>query len=165
VLIIPSSWGSQQGVIYTPSSNFSDTVAGEKEDFCKGSLSCSTIYFVFVLLYFTFACTILSKIQKNSYYFKLLFMSSLVAITISPEEMIFTFKQKSEESFIEAWSRIYDCHGQTEPKMTLSLLLSSFYFGLALCYKYSLDAIAGGDFLYCDGDQAFNIIKKVDYNL
>jgi hypothetical protein len=26
-------------VIYTPSSNFSSTVAGEKEDFCKGSLS------------------------------------------------------------------------------------------------------------------------------
>jgi hypothetical protein len=59
VLIIPSSWGSQRGVIYTPSSNFSGAVAGEKEDFCKGSLSRSTIYFIFVLLYFTFACTIL----------------------------------------------------------------------------------------------------------
>jgi hypothetical protein len=80
---------------------------------------------------------------------------------MSPEEMIFTFKQKSEESFKEAWSRIYDCHGKTEPKMTLSLLLSSFYFGLALCYRYALDATAGGDFLHCDGDQAFNIIKKL----
>jgi hypothetical protein len=88
-------------------------------------------------------------------------MSSLVAVTMSPEEMIFTFKEKSEESFEEAWSRIYNCHGKTEPKMTLSLLLSSFYFGLALHYRYDLDATAGGDFLHCDGDQAFNIIKKL----
>jgi hypothetical protein len=56
--------------------------------------------------------------------------------------MIFTFKQKSEESFKEAWSRIYDWHGKTEPKMTLGLLLSSFYFGLALRYRYALDATA-----------------------
>jgi hypothetical protein len=45
--------------------HFSGAVAGEKEDFCKGSLSRSTIYFVFVLLYFIFACIVLSKIQKN----------------------------------------------------------------------------------------------------
>jgi hypothetical protein len=57
-------------------------------------------------------------------------MSSLVATTLSPEEMIFTFKQKSEESFKEARSRIYDWHGKTEPKMTLSLLLSCFYLDL-----------------------------------
>jgi hypothetical protein len=88
-------------------------------------------------------------------------MSSLVPVTMSPEEMIFTFKQKSEESFKEAWSRIYDSHSKTEPKMTLSLLLSSFYFGLALRYRYALDASAGGDFLHCDGDQAFNVIKKL----
>jgi hypothetical protein len=88
-------------------------------------------------------------------------MSSLVATTMSPEEMIFTFKQKSEESFKEAWSRIYDWHGKTEPKMTLSLLLSCFYFGLALRYRYALDTTAEGDFLHCDGDQAFNIIKKL----
>jgi hypothetical protein len=59
-------------------------------------------------------------------------MSSSVATTMSPEDMIFTFKQKDEESFKEAWSRIYDWHGKTEPKMTWSLLLSCFYFGLAL---------------------------------
>jgi hypothetical protein len=80
---------------------------------------------------------------------------------MSPKKMIFTFKQKSEESFKEAWYRIYDSHGKTEPKMTLSLLLSSFYFVLSLCYRYALDAAAGGDFLHCDGDQAFNVIKKL----
>jgi hypothetical protein len=52
-------------------------------------------------------------------------MSSSIATTMSPEDMIFTFKQKHEESFKEAWSRIYDWHGKTKPKMTLSLLLSS----------------------------------------
>jgi hypothetical protein len=51
-------------VIYTPSSNFSGTVAGEKEDFCKRSLSLPIFYFVIVLLYFIFACIFLSKIQK-----------------------------------------------------------------------------------------------------
>jgi hypothetical protein len=49
-------------VIYTPSSNFSGVVAGEKEDFCKGSLSLPIFYFVIVLLYFIFACIFLSKI-------------------------------------------------------------------------------------------------------
>jgi len=87
-------------------------------------------------------------------------MSSPIPITMSPEEMIFTFKQGSEESFKEAWSRIFDSYDKTEPKMTLSLLLSSFYFGLVLCYRYALDAVVGGDFLHCDGDQAFNAIKS-----
>jgi hypothetical protein len=140
--------------------NFSGAVAGEKDDFCKGSLSLPIFYFVIVLLYFIFCLHLFyQKYKKNSSYFKLLFMSSLVSFTMSPEEMIFTFKQKSEESFKEAWSRIYDCHGKTEPKMTLSLLFSSFYFGLALCYRYALNAVAGGDFLHCDGDQAFNVTK------
>jgi hypothetical protein len=115
----------------------------------------------FTLLLFCFILFLLAsfyqKQKKISCYFKLLFMSSLVAVTM--KEMIFTFKQKSEESFKEAWSRIYDCHGKTKPKMTLHLHLSSFYFGLALHYRYALDATAGGDFLHCDGDQAFNIIK------
>jgi hypothetical protein len=88
-------------------------------------------------------------------------MSSPVPITMSPKKMIFTFKQGSDESFKEAWSRISDSHNKTEPKITLGLLLSSFYFGLILCYRYDLDAIVGGDFLHCDGDQAFNAIKKL----
>jgi hypothetical protein len=45
--------------------------------------------------------------------------------------------------------------------MTLGLLLGSFYFSLVLCYRYALDAVAGGDFLHCDGDQAFNVITKL----
>jgi hypothetical protein len=38
--------------IYTPSSNLSGTIAGEKEDFCKGSLSLPIFSFVIVLLCF-----------------------------------------------------------------------------------------------------------------
>jgi hypothetical protein len=75
--------------------------------------------------------------------------------------MIFTFKQGSEESFKEAWGRINNYYDNTEPKMTLSLLLSSFYFGLVLRYRYALDTVVGGDFLNCDGDQAFNGVKKL----
>jgi hypothetical protein len=125
-----------------PSSIFSGAIAEEKEDFCKGSLSRS-IFYLLLFCFILFFLALFYQKHKNSSYFKLLFMSSLVAVTMSPEEMILTFKQKSEESFKEAWSRIYDCHEKTEPKMTLSLLLSSFYFGLALRYRYALDATAG----------------------
>jgi hypothetical protein len=52
-------------VIHLPSSNFSSTIAGEKEDFCKGSLLFPIFYFVTVFLYFIFACIFLSKTQKN----------------------------------------------------------------------------------------------------
>jgi hypothetical protein len=45
--------------------------------------------------------------------------------------------------------------------MTLRLLLSSFYFGLVLGYRYALDVVDGGYLLHCDGDQAFNVIKKL----
>jgi hypothetical protein len=134
---------------------------GRKKTFAKGVSHAQTFtlfLFCFTLFLLAFFC---QKYKKISSYFNLLLMSSLVAVTMSPEEMIFTFKQKSEESFKEAWSRIYDWHGKTELKMTLCLLLSSFYFGLALRYRYALDATAGGDFLHCDGDQAFNIIKKL----
>jgi hypothetical protein len=84
VLIIPSSWGSQLGSHLhaikqffwhrcqglkkkklprqpRANNNFSGAVAGEKEDFCKGSLSLPIFNFVIVLLYFIFACIFLSK--------------------------------------------------------------------------------------------------------
>ena len=88
-------------------------------------------------------------------------MYSHAPYIMSPEEEIITFKQESEESFRDAWSRIFESYGKTEPKMTLSLLLNSFYFGLVLCYRYALDAVVGGDFHRHDGDQAFNAIKKL----
>jgi hypothetical protein len=69
VLIIPSSWGSQLGGDLhqhrTTIKLFSGAVAREKEDFCKGSFARTSFTLFIVLLYFIFACIILSKIQKN----------------------------------------------------------------------------------------------------
>jgi hypothetical protein len=65
VLIIPSSWGSQLGGYLPASSTFSGAVAGEKEEFCKGSLARTSFTLLFVLLYFILTCIFLSKIQKN----------------------------------------------------------------------------------------------------
>jgi hypothetical protein len=44
---------------------FSGAVAGEKEDFCKGSFARTSFTLFLVLLYFIFACIVLSKTQKN----------------------------------------------------------------------------------------------------
>jgi hypothetical protein len=55
----PTSTMRQQNI-----NKLSGAVAGEKEDFYKGSLSLPIFYFVIVLLYFIFACIFLSKIQK-----------------------------------------------------------------------------------------------------
>ena len=88
-------------------------------------------------------------------------MTSPVPFIMSSEEEVLTFKQGSGESFGDAWSRISESYVKTEPKMTLSVFLSSFYFGLLLCYRYALDAIVGGDLLHYDGDQAFNAVKKL----
>jgi hypothetical protein len=45
-------------VILPASSCFSGAVAGEKEDFCKGSFACTSFTLFIVLLYFIFACII-----------------------------------------------------------------------------------------------------------
>jgi hypothetical protein len=52
VLIILSSWGSQLGGHLHAIKQFFGAVAGEKENFYKGSLSPLIFYFVIVLLYF-----------------------------------------------------------------------------------------------------------------
>jgi hypothetical protein len=71
VLIITFSWGFPTSFLASTirqrdnNQAFFGAVAGEKEDFCKGSLSLLIFYFVIVLIYFIFACIVLSKIQKN----------------------------------------------------------------------------------------------------
>jgi hypothetical protein len=55
------------GVNYTPAkqqSSFLVPLPGRKKISAKGSLSLPIFYFVIVLLYFIFACIVLSKIQK-----------------------------------------------------------------------------------------------------
>jgi hypothetical protein len=68
VLFTPSSWGSQLARQHRRTNKFSSTVTGEKEDFCKGSISLPIFllcYCFAYFLYFIFACIFLSKIQKN----------------------------------------------------------------------------------------------------
>ena len=88
-------------------------------------------------------------------------MSSIAPITMSPEEMIFTFKQGIEESFKEAWSRISALQRETEPKISLSMVINSFYRGIALRYRYALDAVAEKYFFLCTEDEAFDAIRKL----
>jgi hypothetical protein len=67
-LLLCSSYlplGVPNGLYLHTIKQFSGAVAGEEEDFYKGSLARTIFYFVFVLLYFIFACIVLSKIQKN----------------------------------------------------------------------------------------------------
>jgi hypothetical protein len=69
-------------VNYMPSSNFFGAIAGEKEDFCKGSLSLPIFYFVIVFLYFIFACIFLSKIQKNISSFIVVIFACLLLVLL-----------------------------------------------------------------------------------
>ena len=50
---------------------------------------------------------------------------------------------------------------EIEPKMSLSLVINSFYHGLALRYRYVLDAVAEKDILLCTKDEAFDAINKL----
>jgi hypothetical protein len=69
VLIIPSPGVPNWSVIYiintAPSSKFSGAVAGEKEDFYKGSLARTIFYFVYSFALLYFCLHVLSKTQKN----------------------------------------------------------------------------------------------------
>jgi hypothetical protein len=56
--------GFPTGLLAPPSSTFSGTVAGEKEDFCMGSLSLPIFYFVIVLLTFFTLFLLASFYQK-----------------------------------------------------------------------------------------------------
>jgi hypothetical protein len=65
MLIIPSSWGSQLGGYLPASSTFSGAIAGKKKISARGVSHTQSFTLLFVLLYFIFACIVLSKIQKN----------------------------------------------------------------------------------------------------
>src|SRR3954463_8989455 len=45
--------------------------------------------------------------------------------------------------------------------MSLSLVIDSFYRGIALRYRYALDAVAEKDFLLCTKDEAFDAVRKL----
>jgi hypothetical protein len=65
VLIIPSSWGSQLGGYPACIKQFFWRRCRGKRRLLQGEFRTHILYFVLVLLYFIFACIILSKMQKN----------------------------------------------------------------------------------------------------
>jgi hypothetical protein len=76
-LLLCSSYlplGVPNGLYLQAIKQFSGDVSGEEEYFCKGSLARTIFYFVFVLLYFIFACIVLSKIQKNSFLYSCFYL-------------------------------------------------------------------------------------------
>jgi hypothetical protein len=109
VLLIPSSWGSQLGALTLHHQAFFwHRCRGERRFLQGESLMLNLLLcYCFALLYF-YLHRFIKNTKKLVPTSSCFFMSSLVVVAMSPEEMIFTFKQKSEESFKEAWSRIYD---------------------------------------------------------
>jgi hypothetical protein len=65
VFIIPSSWGSQLGGYPARLKLFFWRRCWGKRRFLQGEFHTHILYFVLVLLYFIFACIVLSKIQKK----------------------------------------------------------------------------------------------------
>ena len=74
-------------------------------------------------------------------------MSSSTPFVMSPKAEVLTFKQKGGESLNDAWSRIFNAHEKTEPKLKIGIRLRTFYLGICLCYRLVLDTLVGGDFL------------------
>jgi hypothetical protein len=77
VLIIPSSWGSQLGGYMPASSIIFWRHCRGKRRLLQGEFCTHILYFVLVLLYFTFACIVLSKTQKISF---LIVVNSLLLV-------------------------------------------------------------------------------------
>jgi hypothetical protein len=73
--------GFPTGWLAPPKRHFSGAVAGEKEDFCKGSLSLPIFYFVIIFLtFFTLflLASFYQKIQKNSPFIVVIFACLLL---------------------------------------------------------------------------------------
>src|SRR4051812_2832229 len=139
--------------------DFLAPLPGRKITSARGFSHSQSFYFVIVFSFLFLFVAFYQKSKKHLLYIFVIFTAYFIPVIMTPEEMIFTFKQGSEESFKEAWSRINESYDKTEPKMTLGLLLTSFYFGLVLRYRYGLKTLVVGDFLQSDGYQAFNAIK------
>src|SRR3954451_20593643 len=74
---------------------FSGAVAGEKDHFCKGSLSLSIFLLCYFFCFLIFVCCILSKIQKkiSILFIVVIFTAYFILVIMTSGEMIFTFKE------------------------------------------------------------------------
>ena len=98
-------------------------------------------------------------------------MSSSFSLIMSLLVDLVTFKQKSGESFKEAWDGILELHQKIQPMLAVYVLLRCFYFGLFEEYKHALDVMVGGSFVeydeikylhIIDGLAAFPMNTKID---
>jgi hypothetical protein len=105
VLIIPSSWGSQLGAYYAPSSIFLAPLPGRKKISARGvsHVQSFTLY-CFALFYFFLHRFIKNTIKITSFIVVIItcLLFSLARM-INPEVEIRTFKQQGEESLKDAW--------------------------------------------------------------
>jgi hypothetical protein len=101
--------GFPTGLLAPQSSTFSGAVAGEKEDFCKGSLPLPIFYFVIILLtfftLFLFAFFFYRIYKKFSSFIVVIFCLSAFSLArmSNLKVEVCTFKQQGGESSKDAW--------------------------------------------------------------
>jgi hypothetical protein len=96
VLIIPSSWGSQLGGCPTRIKLFFWRRCQGKRRLLQEEFRTHILYFVLVLLYFSFACIVFSKnTQKISFLYRCFYLLAFSLVRMSnPEVEVRTFKQE-----------------------------------------------------------------------
>jgi hypothetical protein len=84
VLITPSLGVPNWSVIYiiniAPSTSFLAPLLGRKKTSARGVSHTQSFTFFILLLYFIFACIVLSKIQKNSFLYSCFYLLALVLL-------------------------------------------------------------------------------------
>src|SRR3954447_11274650 len=162
------SWGSQQcnphQVFLAPlhTSRFSGAVAGEKDHFCKGSLSLSIFLLCYCFFFLIFVCCVLSKIQKNKFtlyscYYRLSYYCKMNI----PEVEVRSIKQQGGESLKDAWYRICDAHHRSTKKYSTMILLRNFYVGISSWNRHILDTLIGGNFLGAPAMESYTLIESL----
>jgi hypothetical protein len=139
-LLLCSSYlplGVPNGLLLHAIKQFSGAVAREEEDLCKGSLARTIFHFVFVFIYFIFACIILSKIQKNSFLYSCLYLHAFSFARMSnPEVKVRTFKQQGGESLKDAWYRISNAYHSILSRWATKLVHQHNFFYRLLFSTY-----------------------------
>src|SRR3954453_5327052 len=80
---------------------------GRKITSARGVSHSQSFYFVIVFSFLFLFVALYQKSNKISLlYIVFIFTAYFIPVIMTPEDMIFTYKQGSEESFKEAWSRI-----------------------------------------------------------
>ena len=74
-------------------------------------------------------------------------MSLFVVYSGPPEVEFRNCKQESGENLKRAWDRLFGIYEKVTPEKAMSVLVDTFYNGIFKWCKFSLDLLAGGNFL------------------